>query len=157
MDHDAVIQTPVGRLGIRCDGGKLLSAIDYLSDTTPLCAPRHDLSAEVARQLRCYFDDPAFRFDLPLAEQGTPFQRRVWSALLEIPCGETRSYGEIARALASGARAVGGACARNPLIIVVPCHRVVPAGGGLGGYGGSTRGADVGIKAWLLRHEACDA
>ncbi len=86
--------------------------------------------------------------------RGTEFQRRVWLALVHIPWGEVRTYGEIGReiGLASGARAVGGANHENPVAILVPCHRVVQAGGRLGGYGG---GPDV--KRWLLAHEAAFA
>ncbi len=151
MDHDAVIPSPVGRLGIRCREGRLRS-LEFLPESVPLRRPG-GLAAEVAHQLDRYFTDPAFRFDLPLDPDGTPFQRRVWAGLAAIPSGERRSYGDLARELGSGARAVGGACARNPLVIVVPCHRVVPASGGTGGYGGRTRGAPVAVKAWLLAHE----
>ena len=86
--------------------------------------------------------------------RGTPFQRLVWLALLSVPWGEVRTYGEIAREVGnkSGARAVGGANHDNPVAILVPCHRVVPAGGGLGGYGGG-----VERKRWLLGHEAAYA
>ncbi len=84
--------------------------------------------------------------------RGSPYQRAVWKALLAIPWGEVRTYGEIARELGSGPRAVGGANHRNPVAILVPCHRVVAVGGGLGGYGG---GLDR--KRWLLAHETAHA
>jgi len=88
--------------------------------------------------------------DLPLELRGTPFQMRVWEALREIPAGEVRSYAEVARevGVADGARAVASACARNPVALLVPCHRVVPRSGGIGGYrwGGH-------IKRWLLAGE----
>jgi methylated-DNA-[protein]-cysteine S-methyltransferase len=84
---------------------------------------------------------------------GTPFQRRVWHALRRIPSGCTRSYGELARELGSSARAVGGACRRNPIPIVVPCHRVIAAGGGAGGFMGQRSGDALAIKTWLLDHE----
>ena len=91
------------------------------------------------------------RFDLPLAPRGTPFQLRVWRALQDIPYGQTCSYSELAAAISSprACRAVGQANGRNPLMIVIPCHRVIAAGGGLGGYSG---GLD--IKRFLLRLEA---
>jgi methylated-DNA-[protein]-cysteine S-methyltransferase len=152
MRYDTVIQSPVGRLGICCKD-RFLRAIEYLPDTVALCPPDGGLAAEVVRQLECYFRDPAFGFHLPLAVEGTAFQHRVWSALVGIPAGARRSYGDLARQLGTGARAVGGACARNPVIIVVPCHRVVRASGDPGGYGGSTRDADVAVKARLLAHE----
>lgn len=92
----------------------------------------------LAQQLAEYFEGKRTRFTVPLDYPGTPFQRRVWEALLEIPCGETRSYGELARhlGLPGGARAVGHANGLNRIGIVIPCHRVIDASGGLGGYGG---------------------
>jgi len=106
--------------------------------------------AETRRQLEEYLDGRRDRFTLPLAARGTPFQQRVWAALLDIAPGETISYGELARRVGSPAavRAVGGANARNPLSIVVPCHRVVGADGALTGFGGG-----VERKRWLLAHE----
>lgn len=94
------------------------------------------LIRQAAEQLQDYFAGRRTVFDLPLAEEGTPFQRRVWSALCDIPYGTCRTYGEIARAIGApgAARAVGMACNRNPWMIVVPCHRVVGAGGRLTGY-----------------------
>jgi methylated-DNA-[protein]-cysteine S-methyltransferase len=105
---------------------------------------------EAVDQLRAYFDGRRFRFDLPLAPAGTPFQQRVWEALQRIPCGEKRSYGEIAKAIgfATGSRAVGAANGRNPIAIVIPCHRVIGADGRLTGYAGGLR-----IKKALLDHE----
>jgi methylated-DNA-[protein]-cysteine S-methyltransferase len=116
-----------------------------------LRARAHLDAAEEA--LREYFDGRPPR--LPLLDlRGSDFQRAVWAALLEIPWGEVRTYGELATALGrpGGARAVGGANHENPVAILVPCHRVVQAGGRLGGYGG---GLDV--KRWLLAHEAAHA
>ncbi len=98
----------------------------------------HPVLREAFRQLEEYFARRRRRFDLPLDLRGTEFQRRVWKALLEIPYGETRSYGELARKLGvpGSARAVGAANGSNPIAIVVPCHRVIATGGGLCGYGG---------------------
>ncbi len=106
----------------------------------------------VVQQLQAYFDDAHWRFDVPLVLQGTQFQRRVWQALCDIPAGEVRTYGQLARTLGSSARAVGNACRANPIPIVVPCHRVVSAAG-LGGYCGATDGIQAQIKRWLLAHE----
>ena len=105
---------------------------------------------ECTRQLQAYFDGALTAFDLPLNPQGTPFHRKVWAALQEIPYGETRSYGQMAAALGcpGAARAVGGANHHNPIAIIIPCHRVIGADGSLTGYGG---GLDM--KDWLLRHE----
>jgi methylated-DNA-[protein]-cysteine S-methyltransferase len=92
----------------------------------------------VAEQLKAYFDGELTEFDVPLALLGTPFQRRVWAALQEIPYGETVSYGELAAEIGSptASRAVGLANGRNPISVIVPCHRVVGASGDLTGYGG---------------------
>jgi len=98
----------------------------------------HPLIQEARRQLEKYFAGELRQFDLPLDLQGTPFQKRVWAALLAIPYGETRSYSQLALQIGAprAARAVGSANHANPLAIVVPCHRVIAAGGVLGGYGG---------------------
>ncbi len=96
------------------------------------------LLAEAAAQMAAYFDGKLRCFDLPLDLGGTDFQRRVWDQLLEIPYGETRTYAQLAAAIRHPAatRAVGGANGQNPVAIIVPCHRVIRTGGGLGGYGG---------------------
>ena len=117
---------------------------------------RHDdaLLRRAADQLHAYFAGEMLAFDVPLDLQGTPFQRRVWQALLAIPGGETRSYGEIARALGSAAavRAVGGAVGRNPVSVIVPCHRVIGSDGSLTGYAGG-----VDRKRALLKLEGAAA
>jgi methylated-DNA-[protein]-cysteine S-methyltransferase len=112
--------------------------------------PAADAVRAAAAQLAEYFAGGRTAFDVPLAAEGTPFQRRVWAALGEIPHGRTVSYAELARRVGSPAavRAVGGANGRNPLAIVVPCHRVVGADGLLTGFGGG-----VARKRWLLAHE----
>jgi methylated-DNA-[protein]-cysteine S-methyltransferase len=106
---------------------------------------------EVRRQLEAYFERELTRFDVPMSLAGTPFQQVVWRALQALPLGEKVSYGELARRIGrpGAGRAVGHANGRNPIGIIVPCHRVIGAGGKLGGYGG---GLDR--KQWLLEHEA---
>ena len=108
------------------------------------------LVVEARRQLDDYFEERRRRFDLPLAPSGTPFQLRAWKVLQDIPYGTTRSYGEQARAMGQpkAVRAVGAANGRNPIAIVVPCHRVIGGDGRLTGYGG---GLDV--KQYLLELE----
>lgn len=105
---------------------------------------------EAIDQLHGYFDGSRQAFDLPLAPAGTSFQQKVWRALQEIPCGETTSYGEIARRIGrpTASRAVGAANGQNPLPIVIPCHRVIGAKGHLTGYAGGLK-----IKQALLEHE----
>jgi methylated-DNA-[protein]-cysteine S-methyltransferase len=106
---------------------------------------------EVVRQLRAYFDGELTRFELPISPGGTGFQQTVWSALRALRLGERVSYGELARRIGrpGAGRAVGHANGRNPIGLIVPCHRVIAAGGALGGYGGG-----LGRKQWLLEHEA---
>ena len=113
--------------------------------------PRDGALASAAEQTRAYFAGRLFRFDLPLDFQGTPFQVRVWQELARIPFGGTRSYGDIAELIGhpSAFRAVGNANGRNNLPVFVPCHRVLAAGGKLGGFTGG-----IGLKQRLLDHEA---
>lgn len=136
------VETPLCELLLLGDG-RALSGLHMFGGRTALTiAPewvRDDDAFAVARtQLAEYFDGSRREFDLPLALEGTPFQREVWEALREIPYGETVSYGELALRLGKpdAVRAVGLANGRNPISIVVPCHRVIGADGSLTGYGG---------------------
>ncbi|MBL4787545.1 MAG: methylated-DNA--[protein]-cysteine S-methyltransferase [Kordiimonadaceae bacterium] len=94
------------------------------------------LLQEAKRQLDLYFDGDLQVFDLPIKPMGTPHQEKVWRAMMEIPFGEVATYGELAKKIGSAAQPVGSACGRNPLPILVPCHRVVGASGNFGGYSG---------------------
>lgn len=125
------INSPVGRLTIE-EANKRIVAISWGDAAGSNGSP---LLAEAARQLAAYFSGELKNFDLPLAPDGTPFEQRVWAAMQQIPYGETRSYGELASMIDSAPRAVGRACGKNPIPIVIPCHRVL-AKGGLGGYSG---------------------
>jgi methylated-DNA-[protein]-cysteine S-methyltransferase len=115
-------------------------------------APADEPFADVKLQLQEYFDGARREFDLPLAPRGTPFQLAVWNALLRIPYGETRSYGELAQDLRrpTASRAVGAANGRNPISVIIPCHRVIGADGSLTGFGGGLE-----RKQRLLSLEAC--
>jgi methylated-DNA-[protein]-cysteine S-methyltransferase len=140
------IESPVGALTItENDGAITRLAWDRAAENTET-----PLLRRAARQLEAYFAGRLRDFDLPLAPQGTAHQRRVWRAMVEIPFGQTESYGSIAGRLGSAAQAVGQACGANPIPVIVPCHRVVAAGG-LGGFSG---GAGVATKEILLAHEA---
>jgi methylated-DNA-[protein]-cysteine S-methyltransferase len=114
------------------------------------CARNDDAFRSVRDQLRAYFLGKLRTFDVPLAGAGSSFQQKVWRGLLEIPFGETESYGQLARRIGNekASRAVGLANGRNPIGIIVPCHRVVGANGSLTGYGGG-----LARKQWLLEHE----
>ena len=137
--------SPIGHLTIEERDEKIV-AISWANRPAGNGSP---LLAEAARQLQGYFDGKLSHFDLPLAPSGSPFEQRVWSAMQKIPYGETRCYGDLAADISSAPRAVGGACGKNPIPIVIPCHRVL-AKAGLGGYSGAG-GLDT--KQALLRLE----
>jgi methylated-DNA-[protein]-cysteine S-methyltransferase len=139
-------------LGYVLQDGALVS-LDFLARNIPARAARDSLGRRIEAQLQRFFKDPHAGFDIPLQAQGTDYQRRVWAALRRIAPGERMTYGELARRLRSGPRAVGGACRANPIPLVIPCHRVVAAQG-LGGYCGAPDGRMHRIKQWLLAHEA---
>lgn len=150
-EYALVFASPLGPLGVRLERGAV-TCIDYLPASR---RPADDGSAaarRVARALTRYFADGSRPFGLALQLAGTDFQRRVWRALQAIPPGETRTYGELAQRLGSGARAVGNACRHNPAPVVVPCHRVVSVSGP-GGYAGHMAGPPLARKRWLLAHE----
>ena len=152
-DYQARIRTPFAVLGMRAND-QFLTGIDFLPQGTPILTPRKNSIAHLACvQLQFYLEDPRFEFDLPVKLKGSVHQLRVWEALRRIPSGAVQTYGELARPLNSAAIAVGQACGANPIPIVVPCHRVVGARGGLGGFMGSGDGDPLDIKRWLLRHE----
>jgi methylated-DNA-[protein]-cysteine S-methyltransferase len=123
----------------------------YFHPDEPIGGETHPVLEEAARQLRAYFAGALYRFDLPLAPRGTPFQLRVWQAVESVPYGETRSYRDIAERIGSpkSVRAVGAANGANPLPLVIPCHRIVGAGGALTGFGGG-----LPLKRRLLELEA---
>jgi methylated-DNA-[protein]-cysteine S-methyltransferase len=144
------LRSPLGDLLLFGDEQALRGV--YMDAKAPPAWRRSDEAfAAAGEQLDQYFAGERRDFDLPLDLRGTPFQRRVWQALLTIPYGETRSYGEIAAQIGrpDRPRAVGAANGRNPVSIVVPCHRVIGSDGSLTGYGGG-----LARKRWLLDHEA---
>lgn len=151
MDYQAKLSTPFGVLGIRCSED-MLTGIDFLPATEPSQHPANALAERVCEQLQHYLENPDAAFSVPLDLHGTPHQRKVWQAMLDIPRGQTRSYGELAAELKSCAQAVGQACGANPIPVIIPCHRIVGKAG-LGGFFGHTSGAPLDIKRWLLAHE----
>lgn len=148
------LDSPVGRLLLALDGDGLRHiAFEHGRHPTPIGAEwerGRGALHEARSQLNAYFAGRLRTFDLPLAPQGSAFQQQVWLELLRIPYGATTSYGDIARRLgeAGASRAVGAANGRNPLPIVVPCHRVVGADGSLTGFGGG-----LPVKRFLLELE----
>ena len=159
IDH---IETPLGELALVADDEGRLHAVGWTEGHARMqreliCHPDAPIVPSpnpggLSDALRAYFNgDLAAISDLPVAMSGTEFERTVWSALRDIPCGETCSYGDIARRIGrpTAVRAVGLANGKNPVGIVVPCHRVIGANGTLTGYGGG-----IERKRWLLAHEA---
>lgn len=141
------LHSPVGDLTLfEADGALVALEWGWADGGAPT-----PLLQTACNQLGDYFDGKARAFDLPLAPAGTPFQRRVWQALSALAYGETTTYGTLAACLGSSARAVGSACGRNPLPLIIPCHRVLAANGALRGYSGEG-GLDT--KLQLLRMEA---
>lgn len=130
------IPSPIGRLTIE-EKDDAIVAIGWTDAEKDRAAGNGSaLLAEAAAQLDAYFAGRLTRFDLPLAPSGSVFERRVWTAMGTIPYGQTRCYGELAHTVGSAPRAIGRACGRNPIPIVIPCHRVL-ARTGLGGYSGA--------------------
>lgn len=130
--------TPIGKIGIAEEDGALTQLTFRTELPAGIVLEETPLIAQCRQQLEEYFAGKRKSFDLPLCPKGTEFQKKVWTALCEIPYGETRTYGEIAAAVGNpkAARAVGMANNRNPISVLVPCHRVIGSGGKLVGYGG---------------------
>jgi methylated-DNA-[protein]-cysteine S-methyltransferase len=151
LDYQAIVAAPGFALGVQCNDDEI-TAIDFL-EPRPEQAPSTALAAEAMRQLKAYLADPNFEFGLPLRPAGTAFQRRVWAQIAAIPAGETHTYGQLAKSIKNAPRAVGQACGANPYPLVVPCHRVIATGGGLGGFNRHGGGFLLEVKRWLLQHE----
>jgi methylated-DNA-[protein]-cysteine S-methyltransferase len=144
-------QTPIGEIGIVENGTAITNVyFDKESDLNNAVTKETALLKAAAQQLQDYLAGNRKSFDLPLAPDGTEFQQRVWQALQQIPCGETCSYGDIARSIGQpkAARAVGLANSKNPIPVFVPCHRVIGADGKLVGYAGG-----LAVKEYLLNLE----
>jgi len=146
------VLTPVGEMIIEERGGAVtaLHAAREADAAAPESAPENSVLTAAAREMTEYFKGTRTAFTFAVHPEGTPFQQKVWQALLSIPYGETRTYGEIALEVGNpkGARAVGGACNKNPVWIAVPCHRVLGSNGSLTGYAYGT-----GMKQQLLTLE----
>jgi methylated-DNA-[protein]-cysteine S-methyltransferase len=149
----AITRAPFGAIGIRTEHERLRELV-YLPPHFEEKAPQDAVAEQAALQVGRYFEDADYRFDLPLAEAGSAFQRRVWDLIQGIPRGSVRTYGQIAKLLESAPRAVGQACGANWFPLVIPCHRVT-ASGGLGGFANhdEENGFHLSVKRWLLRHE----
>ena len=153
--YESVMKTPVGSLRLlaseRGVAGIYFEDHKNMPQRSALPNDDHPILKTIALQLQQYFEGTRQRFEVPLDPQGTDFQKQVWSALTEIPYGQTESYGQLAARLGNpqASRAVGRANGLNPISIIVPCHRVVGASGKLTGYAGGLE-----TKQWLLQHES---
>ena len=151
IHYQACLKTPFAVLGIRTDGD-YITRVAFLPRNHPPLEPLTPAAALACQQLESYVDDSDFRFSLLLSVEGTLHQMAVWRAMQQIPRGETRTYGELARSIKSAPRAVGQACGKNPVPIIIPCHRIVSRTG-MGGFMGAKDGEPIKIKQWLLAHE----
>ena len=149
--HHARLKTPFAVLGIRTLGERVTD-IEYLPVGAATLAPLNALAERACVEIERYLDDPEYCMRVPFELEGTAFQCRVWNAIAGIAPGRTLTYKDLARALRTAPRPVGGACGANRLPLVIPCHRVVGAGG-IGGFMNARSGSALDIKRWLLRHE----
>lgn len=149
-ETSAIIPSPLGHILLTANHDQVIE-IKFIGDALPLQAATTSLLQEASTQLQEYFEGSGTEFSFPFGQQGTPFQQRVWAALLDIPFGKTISYKTMAIRLGDEKciRAAGTANGKNQLAIVVPCHRVVGTNGALVGYAG-----ELWRKQWLLEHEA---
>jgi methylated-DNA-[protein]-cysteine S-methyltransferase len=150
-NYDAVIPAPFGAVGI-CTQDDFLTGVTLIPAAQAEKYSSNVFTQYVANQIGQYFRNPQALLDAPFAVKGTPFQRRVWQAIADIPRGQTLTYGELAEKVGSGPRAVANVCGANQVPLFIPCHRVV-AKNGLGGFmQGTENGLEV--KKWLLSHES---
>ncbi len=150
MQPAFTVRTPFANLGVKVEQG-CVAGIQAVANSLDL-PPLTELDKKITRQLNQYCKQQTDCFDVSLKLNGTPFQKKVWRELRRIPPGKVTTYGAIAEKLHTSPRAVGNACRRNPVLLMVPCHRVVSSSG-LGGFAGKTRGKWPGIKRKLLQHE----
>lgn len=147
-----IVKTPIGKIAVSYESD-FVTEVQQVADQTRPNKNKDPLALEIQKQFNAYFTKDLSEFNLPfLFKQGTDYQVKVWDQIRKISFGETKTYGDIAKKIKSGPRAVGNACRRNKLLLLVPCHRVVSASG-LGGFMGDDTGRLVQRKQWLLNHE----
>ncbi len=151
--YAAIIDIPVpgNKLAIEWSN-RFVTGIDFLPDSVATIETKDPVLLEVIQRLLAYFDHGKSELNIPIKLAGTKFQQRVWQAIQTIPSGAVATYAELAMYLENHPRAIGGACRRNPVPIIVPCHRVV-ASNGIGGFAGAVNGKQINLKQWLLNHE----
>lgn len=146
------LRTDVGWFKVEGNSYFVTSA-QFVFEQPPADFGQGSLKTRCRQQLQQYFAHELSEFDLPVMTCGTDFQQKTWMQLESIPFGETRTYKDVASAITSSPRAVGGACRHNPIAVIVPCHRVVSVSG-VGGYAGDSAGQNLRVKNWLLEHES---
>ncbi len=147
-----ILKTPIGKIAVDYQDD-FVTEVHQVADQVRAISKKDPFAIEIQKQFSAYFSRELKEFNLPfLFKQGTDYQLRVWDQIRKISFGSTITYGEIAKKIRSGPRAVGNACRRNQLLLLVPCHRVVSAAG-LGGFMGDADGSLVKRKQWLLEHE----
>ena len=151
VEYQACMPFSAISLGIRCSNSALLG-IDFLPHDAPVIAPANAFAHHICRILNDYLQQPSQALDVDLIAHGTAFQQRVWQEIRRIPMGHTITYGELAKRIRSGPRAVANACGANRIPLIIPCHRVV-ASNGIGGFMQGMRNYALHIKRWLLSHE----
>lgn len=153
MNYYYTYNSPIGLLRIEADEQAIIG-IKIIQQDEPQMGYESDLIRSTYQQIQQYFEGTRTQFTIPIRLEGTPFQQKVWSALQTIPYGETRTYGEIAKMIGNpkACRAVGGANNKNPILILVPCHRVIGSNGALVGFA-----AGMNVKQMLLLRETGQA
>lgn len=149
QNYSSIFTTPVEKIGVRIVDDTLTS-ITWLPDNVPILDSNSSFSNKIQSLILQYLEDGRPLPDIPMTLTGTNFQLKVWNALRNIKMGQVTTYGDLASKLQTNSRAVGQACRTNPVVIFVPCHRVVSASG-IGGYMGKKN--RINIKSWLLEHE----
>jgi methylated-DNA-[protein]-cysteine S-methyltransferase len=149
-EFDAIIPAPFGAVGVRTEDDFLVG-LELLPSAQPEKIAGGPFVQSVVSQIKQYLNNPDTLLDIPIAVKGTPFQKRVWKAIADVPVGQTIYYSDLARVVGSGPRAVANVCGANQVPLVIPCHRIV-AKNGLGGF---MQGQENGlaVKVWLLQHE----
>ncbi|MGH1538577.1 MAG: methylated-DNA--[protein]-cysteine S-methyltransferase [Gammaproteobacteria bacterium] len=148
-----IIKTPIGKIAIEYQNDFVIK-VEQVADQVRVVSKKDPFAVEIQKQFAAYFSKELKKFSLPfLFQQGTDHQLKVWDQVRRISFGSTKTYGDIAKKIKSGPRAVGNACRHNQLLLIVPCHRVVSVSG-LGGYVGDDTGKLVQRKQWLLNHES---
>jgi len=152
-NYQAIFTAPFATLGLKLNQQSICE-LDFIFEDVPRSTFQNEYAEKIAEQISCYIENPLYQLDLSVTPEGTKFQKSVWRQMRKIPIGSCLTYSEVAEELQSGPRAVGNACRKNPIPLIIPCHRIV-AKNGLGGFAGETSGQLTEIKRWLLDHESC--